>query len=182
MTTDPQKTDGSDLSAPEPEKTGVQGPQAAPTTPVELIPFDSGPYKGTMSETLGLFADKGLTKSAILFVRTVQQQLEERVRLLETELAAVRAELKTVSDDAHNQAVLIARYEEQAKNSFPVTLAQNFMISIGALLLGAYFSATTQPLPKDVSISPGWYVAGIAGAVLFLGGWVLALVTRSRRK
>jgi hypothetical protein len=182
VTTNPQKTGGNELSAPEPENTGVQGPQAGATTPLELVPLESSPYKGTMSETIGLFADKGITKSAILFVRTVQQQLEERVRLLETELAAVRAELKTVSDDAHSKTVLIARYEEQAKNSFPVTLAQNFLISIGALLLGAYFSATSQPLPSGVSFSPAWYVTGITGAVLFIGGWLLALVTRSRRK
>lgn len=162
---------------PEPEKTGVQGSQG-PTDPAfQLIPAPGVSYS-SMSETLVQFADRGITKSAIVFVHAVVRQLENRILLLETTLEEVRAELKIANMDGQKKAVTIARYEETTKHGVPTKLTHAFIISVGALLLGAYFSAISLPLPEGETVPTAWTVAGLAGAVLFLGGWFFVFYTR----
>jgi hypothetical protein len=157
---------------PEPETTGVRGAQGPNGPSFELVPHVS---YSSISDTLGQFTDKGITKTAIVFVHTVVRQLENRVQQLEAMLESVRTELKIVKGDAEDKAVLIARHEERAKLSVPTNIGHALMISLGALFVGAYLSAIGQPTAPTPGALSVWQAMGVAGILLFIVGWALAL-------
>jgi hypothetical protein len=171
-------TTQSNETQPEPLETGVDPKQQAPSGDFVLMPESERRSYASLSEVIAVrYAKSGIAATAIPLLGIYEQRAEEHLSQVDHERKDALQRLSKVEEENKNNAVLIARLRERLATGGTGRISEQILTTLGAALFGVGISDLIAPQHHNLANA-----LTIAGAILLLTGWVLAIWAIARNK